>query len=165
MLDALRLEFIGPHAKMRPIGGVMRDLFPVVVHTLLFRRGAVLLLRRAHTGYLDGWYALPGGHLQRGESVIQCAIRECFEEIGIELDAAQLRPAAAMPYRSGDQQGIDFIFSCADVAAEPRLAEPERFDDLRWWPTDGLPPNTVPYVERAIAMARSGEWFVEFPDT
>ena len=25
----------------------MRDLFPVVVHTLLWRRGAVLLLRRA----------------------------------------------------------------------------------------------------------------------
>jgi 8-oxo-dGTP pyrophosphatase MutT (NUDIX family) len=140
----------------------MRDLFPVVVHTLLFRRGSVLLLRRARTGYLDGLYALPGGHLQRGESVVACAIRECFEETGIALDAARLRPAAVLPYRSAEHQGIDFIMVCDDVVGEPRLAEPDRFDDLGWWPVDALPPDTVPYVEPAIAMTRCGEWFLEF---
>ena len=139
----------------------MRDLFPVVVHTLMFRRERVLLLRRARTGYLDGWYALPGGHLQHGEGVVECAVRECFEETGIALDAAQLRPAAVLPYQSQDQQGIDFIFRCDDVVAEPRLAEPERFDDLGWWSVDALPPKTVPYIERVIAMVRSGEWFYE----
>ena len=120
----------------------MRDLFPVLAHTLLFRNGEVLLLRRARTGYLDGWYALPGGHLQRGESIVACAIRECFEETGLVLDPANVRPAAVMPYRSEDQQGIDFILVCDAVSGEPRLAEPERCDDVRWFGVDALPRNT-----------------------
>ncbi len=146
----------------------MRDLFPIVVHTLLMRCDKVLLLRRARTGYLDGWYALPGGHLQRGESIVACARRECLEEIGVGLDAARLRPIAAMPYQSGEQQGVDFImryeFGNEDIADEPYLAEPDRFDDLGWWPARALPPNAVPYIERAVAMMQTGEWFYEAID-
>ncbi len=140
----------------------MRDLFPVLAHTLLFRNNQVLLLRRAHTGYLDGWYALPGGHLQRGEGIVACAIRECFEETGVVLDPARVLPAAVMPYRSADQQGVDFIMACDAISGEPRLAEPDHFDDMRWFGVDALPPNAAPYIERAIALARSGDWFLEF---
>lgn len=140
----------------------MRDLFPVLAHTVLLRNGQVLLLRRTHTGYLDGWYALPGGHLQRGESIVECAIRECREETGVVIEPARIRPVAVMPYRSADQQGIDFIMICDDVAGEPRLAEPDRFDDVCWFDVDRLPSNSAPYIGRAIAMARSGDWFLEF---
>ena len=140
----------------------MRDLFPVLAHTLLVRNDQVLLLRRAHTGYLDGWYALPGGHLQRGESIVACAIRECLEETGLVLDPARVRPAAVMPYRSADQQGVDFIMACDAIAGEPRLGEPDRFDDVRWFGVDALPRNAAPYIEHAIALARSGDWFFEF---
>ena len=142
----------------------MRDQFPVIVHTLLFRDGRVLLLRRARTGYLDGWYALPGGHLQRGESVAACAIRECFEETGIIIDAARLRPSVVMPYRSDDQQGVDFIMACDDFVGEPRLAEPERFDDIGFWSIDALPQKAVPYIAYALDLARGGEWFLEVHD-
>ena len=143
----------------------MRDQFPIIVHTLLIRNGQVLLLRRARTGYLDGWYALPGGHLQRGETVVACAIRECHEETGVLIDAVRLRPAAVMPYRSGDQQGVDFIMVCGEFTDEPRLAEPERFDALGFWPIDALPDMTVPYVEQAIGLEKRGEWFLQFDDS
>jgi len=140
----------------------MRDLFPVLAHTLLLRNGEVVLLRRANTGYLDGWYTLPGGHLQRGESVVECAIRECEEETGVVIDQAHIRPVAVMPYRSADHQGVDFILLCDTFAGDPRVAEPDRCDDVRWFAVDALPPNVAPYIERAIAMARSGDWFFEF---
>jgi 8-oxo-dGTP pyrophosphatase MutT (NUDIX family) len=140
----------------------MRDQFPVIVHTLLRRKGRVLLLRRARTGYLDGWYALPGGHLERGESVAACAIRECLEETGIVIDAARLRPVAVMPYRSHDQQGVDFIMACDDIDGEPRLAEPDRCDDIGFWSIDALPQKTVPYIAHALELAQRGEWFLEF---
>ncbi|HET6471093.1 MAG TPA: NUDIX domain-containing protein [Pseudomonadales bacterium] len=142
----------------------MRDTFPVLVHTLLLRRDAVLLLRRARTGYLDGWYALPGGHLERGESVVACAIRECAEEAGVVLDAARIEPVAALPYRSDGQQGVDFIMACRDFVGEPRLAEPERFDAIGFHATAALPERTVPYVARVLEMQRRGEWFGEVVD-
>ena len=39
-----------------------RERFPVVVHVCLERDGCVALLKRANTGFMDGYYALPGGH-------------------------------------------------------------------------------------------------------
>ncbi len=142
----------------------MRDVFPVVVHTLLWRRGTVVLLRRAGTGYLDGWYALPGGHLQRGEGVVECAVREIREETGIDVDASQLRAAAVMPYVSGEQQGIDFIMACDDFTGEPTLAEPDRADAIGFWRADALPHNTVPYLRRALELVANREWFLESRD-
>jgi 8-oxo-dGTP diphosphatase len=141
---------------------MMRDRFPVIVHTLLYRADKLLLLRRARTGYLDGWYALPGGHLERGESVTACAIREVFEETGVAIEPMQLQPAAVLPYRSVNEQGVDFFMRCDAFAGEPHLAEPDRFDDLGWWHVDALPEPTVPYVAAALALIRSGGWLLEF---
>jgi 8-oxo-dGTP pyrophosphatase MutT (NUDIX family) len=140
----------------------MRDTFPVVVHTLLTRGRDLLLLRRARTGYLDGFYALPGGHVQRGEGIVECAIRELREETGISAAAQQLRPSAVLPYLSGDQQGIDFIMQCRSFTGDPRLAEPDRFDEIGWWDIGALPERTVPYVAPALALIARGDWFLEF---
>lgn len=140
----------------------MRDLFPVLVHAVLWRGDDILLLRRARTGYLDGWYALPGGHLERGEGVVECAIRECREEAGVVLDPAHIVPLAVLPYRRGDEQGVNFIFGCRSFTGEPRIAEPERFDELKWCRLDGLPHRAVPYIAEVIRMHARGEWFREF---
>ncbi len=139
----------------------MRDLFPIVVHTMLLRADEVLLLRRARTGYLDGWYALPGGHLQRGEGVVACAMRELREETGVAASAQHLLPAVVMPYCSDAEQGVNFIMCCREFRGEPRLAEPDRFDAIGWWGHHALPTPVVPYLARALAMSRGGSWFYE----
>ncbi len=140
----------------------MRDTFPVIVHTVLWRRGSLLLLRRAGTGFLDGWYALPGGHLAAGEGVVDCAIRECREEAGVDLLRAAVQPLAALPYLGSSGQGVDFIMSCDTFGGEPRIAEPDRFDDLRWVRPDALPARAVPYLAKVLEMRANGEWFAEF---
>lgn len=74
-----------------------RAALPVVAHTFLLRSGAVLLVKRCDTGFEDGNYGPVGGHLDGGESIRQAAIRECREEIGVEIDPGALR--------RGDSQG------------------------------------------------------------
>jgi len=140
----------------------MRDLFPVLVHAVLWRDAEILLLRRARTGYLDGWYALPGGHLERGEGVVDAVVRECREETGLELDPRNVKALAVLPYLTDGQQGVNLLFTCRTFAGEARLAEPERFDDLRWCRSDGLPERTVPYLAEALRMHARGQWFREF---
>lgn len=64
---------------------------------------AVILTRRASSMRAHaGQWALPGGRLDPGESVLQGALRELQEEIGLELDAqAQIGVLDDYPTRSG----------------------------------------------------------------
>ena len=52
---------------------------------MLIKDGKVLLLRRSHTGFGDGMYALPGGKIDDNESPVQAIVRELAEEIGIAI--------------------------------------------------------------------------------
>jgi 8-oxo-dGTP diphosphatase len=137
-----------------------RVKLPVVAHTFLLRSGSVLLQRRSNTGFEDGNYGPVGGHLEGGESVRQTAIRECREEIGVEIDPADLTVVGVAHYNSPTGEGIDFFLSATRWTGEPfPRAE---CDDLRWCPLDALPGNTIPFVCRAIERhLQGGQWFDE----
>lgn len=47
----------------------------------------LLTRRQQHLGQHSGQYALPGGKTTLGESVTDCALRELYEEIGIEVSS------------------------------------------------------------------------------
>lgn len=63
------------------------DRFKMIAssYLLLIRDGEILLLRRKNTGYEDGNYSLPAGHVENDESLTRAASREIFEEIGIRI--------------------------------------------------------------------------------
>ena len=52
------------------------------VHLLMVERGRVLLSRRASTGFEDGRWSVPAGHLDGGETARAAAAREAHEELG-----------------------------------------------------------------------------------
>lgn len=144
-----------------------RDRFPIIVHTFLLRGASVLLLRRADTGFADGMYGLPGGHLHAGERISAAALRECREETGVEIELDDLLPVCVMPYITASDQGVDFIFRCERFAGEPHIGEPERCDDLRWCELSALPSNTVGFVGVAVEHLDAHDWLVEhgWPDS
>lgn len=43
----------------------------------------MLLLKRANTGHLDGFWSVPAGRLDGGESITAGAVREAYEEVGV----------------------------------------------------------------------------------
>ena len=139
----------------------MRARFPATVHLFLFRDEEILLLRRAHTGYRDGEYSVPAGHLDGGETVIEAARREAREEIGVEIDAAHLHFSSVMHRGEGDER-VDFFLRVEAWEGELFNAEPDKCDDLRWFALAGLPENMVPYVRRALENHLRGVRFDEF---
>ena len=135
----------------------MRASFVIVVHTLVFNAaGELLLLRRANTGFMDGHYALPGGHRQAGEQIAAAAVRECREEALVEV--ADIQPLVVMPYDGG----VDFIFEAIRWSGTPGIGEPDKCDDLRFAPTDALPTPTVAFVAAALECRDQDVWFREF---
>lgn len=136
-----------------------RERFPVVVHVLLERNGTLALLKRANTGFMDGYYALPGGHQEQGETISQTARRELAEELGVE--AQVIEPTCVLPYRSGRHQGVNFLFSCTEWDGEPIINEPELFSELVWVAPAELPRPTADWIEPALALVSAGGWYLE----
>lgn len=58
---------------------------------LVAHHGCYLVGRRGPDGPLAGFHEFPGGKCQPGESPQQAAVRECFEETGLRVQATRLR--------------------------------------------------------------------------
>ncbi|MEK7464953.1 MAG: NUDIX domain-containing protein, partial [Patescibacteria group bacterium] len=99
----------------------MKERFTIVpaVYLILIRDGEVLLGRRRNTGFHDGEYMLPSGHVDGGETFREAMIREAKEEIGIVLDSKDLRLVHTMHRKSGEQERGDFFFTTERWEGEP----------------------------------------------
>ena len=144
-----------PHKRIKMSeGSFLRDKFPIIVHIMLIQNEEVFLLRRQKTGVMDGWYGLPGGHMEYGETVKEAAIRECVEEAGVEINTIILRDIYS--YRFEQEQGLNFVFFSEDWVGMAINAEPEVFDDARYFPLQELPGKTIGWVRASISSVRSG---------
>lgn len=138
---------------------------------IVFRDGdKVLLLRRANTGYRDGEYSLPSGHVggideKGGESAIQAAIREAKKEVGVDITPEDLRLVHTMHRASMDpapHERIDLYFEAAKWRGTLTNAEPHKCDELRWVSVDHLPGNMISEVRQALEMITKGNPYSDF---
>ena len=127
----------------------MRAQFPVTVHLFLFRENQILLLRRFNTGFRDGEYSVPAGHLDGGETVIAAAEREGEEEVGVRIEPGDIIFSIVMHGIEEDER-VDFFVHILKWQGEPFNAEPDKCDDLRWSDIVQLPANIIPYVKQAL---------------
>lgn len=74
----------------RPAGSdtAERKITDVAVGVLVGRDGRVLLGQRPEGKPWSGWWELPGGKLEPGETVLEALARELHEELGINVTAA-----------------------------------------------------------------------------
>jgi 8-oxo-dGTP diphosphatase len=134
-----------------------RQQVTVDVHVILERAGQVLLCLRGGTGYADGLFCLPSGHLDAGETVIECAVREALEEVGVTIDPDHLRPAAVVHHLSPEgKPRIGFFFATDIWEGEIVNAEPNKCARVEWAPADALPGNTVPYTVAGLGLYSTG---------
>jgi len=139
----------------------MRARFPVTVHLLFFRGDQILLLRRFNTGFRDGEYSVPAGHLDGNETVMAAAAREAEEEIGVQIEAGEIAFSSVMHRNEGDER-VDFFVHVRRWHGEPVNAETDKCDELRWTDVHDLPENMIPYVKKAIQNHHRGIVFDEF---
>ena len=141
--------------------GKLRSRFPVAVHLFFLRADRVLLLRRFNTGWEDGNYSVPAGHVDAGETVTHAAIREAREEIGVRLGPQDVEVVHVMHRKSEDER-IDFFLLARRWAGEIANQEPDKCDDLAWYSVASLPDNMIPYVKQALLNYQNGAPFSEF---
>jgi len=129
------------------------------VYILLEREGRLVFLRRFNTGYKDGKYTVPAGHVDAGEFPTETMVREVLEETDVKIDVSDLELVHVM-YEKDIY--IDFYFKADEWSGEPVIGEPDKADDIAWFPQDTLPEDkVVEKVRKAIMLAQEGVLFSE----
>ena len=124
------------------------------VYLIPIKDGNVLLSRRYKTGWMDGNYSLISGHVDGKEKASDAMIRETYEESGIKVEKEDLIPVTVV-HSNSSQEYIDIYFKTERWTGIPTIIEPDKCDDLSWFPINKLPENIVPNVKTVIESLNS----------
>ncbi|XP_057447941.1 nudix hydrolase 1 [Lotus japonicus] len=118
---------------------------PRVAVVVFLLKGRSVLLGRRRSAVGNSTFALPGGHLEFGESFEECAAREMKEETGLEIGkAAELLTVTnnvMLEQPKKCHYVTVFMRVVVDAAADqvPQNLEPEKCDGWDWYDWDHLP--------------------------
>jgi ADP-ribose pyrophosphatase YjhB (NUDIX family) len=136
------------------------------VFVMVIQDGKILLSRRSNTGWQDGNYGLPAGHGEDRETMREGAAREALEEVGVTIDSSDLELVLVQHGWYNDSHNpharINFFFAVKKWNGTIENKEPDKCDDLKFFPLDQLPPNTIDHIRAAVESYKRGELYSEF---
>ncbi|MBI3632192.1 MAG: NUDIX hydrolase [Candidatus Vogelbacteria bacterium] len=130
-----------PKQKLVTIGN--ENICPVAV---IIRGGKILLGLRHYTK--DKWklisvWTTPGGRCNTNESLGSALHREVKEEIGVDdLEIIEYLGEVPGAKYSNDHSDIVPLFLCK-TNQEPKLMEPQKFSEWRWFAPLDIPDNFI----------------------
>ncbi|ESR51000.1 hypothetical protein WN944_019904 [Citrus x changshan-huyou] len=131
----------------------------VVVFVL---RGKSVLLGQRRSSIGDSTYALPGGHLEFGESFEECAARELKEETGLDIEKIEFLTVTNSVFLENPKPSHYVVIflraALADPLQEPQNLEPDKCHGWDWYDWNNLPQPLFWPLEK---MVQSG--FNPFP--
>lgn len=101
---------------------------------LVTRGTEVLLVRKAE--WPPGYYSLPSGFCDFGESLEECAKREVEEETGIRISNLRYMGSQCWPFPSQLMVGFTAEFSAGEI-----VVDREELEDAAWFSRNALPPS------------------------
>lgn len=114
-------------------------------------RNEVLLVRRASNAIIDaGMWSRPGGKIEIGETAINGVEREVFEETNIRVRVTQNLGYTETIAPGNSQHWIALSFAARYISGEVKNLEPDKHDEVRWFPLTDLPPNLTEYTKESI---------------
>lgn len=94
-----------------------------------------ILLGKRLSSHGSGTYALPGGHLEYGETPEVCAAREVLEETGLHVTDVTFLTATNDFMESEGRHYVTLFVSCrrVDETQKARVEEPGKCEGWEWW--------------------------------
>jgi 8-oxo-dGTP diphosphatase len=137
---------------MSPSDAIVR----VGVQVVLRQKSSLLLVERAR-GYGKGTWCLPGGHLEPGETIAQCALRELLEETAVKGSNVQViavtDPLAEAGFHM--QIGVDVT----KWTGEPRVVDPAECADVKFFELSALPDALFPPTKDVLGKVLAGRLY------
>lgn len=132
------------------MGNSQRFMVRAAVYVVIEKDGAVLMLRRHQTGYRDGEYTLPAGHVEPNESFLQTCIREVKEEVCLDVWPEDLELVHVMQRHELGVDVVDYYFRAKRWFGTPAIGEPHKADDILWTPLTHVDKYAIKFVDEAL---------------
>jgi ADP-ribose pyrophosphatase YjhB (NUDIX family) len=128
---------MGPDNALMPVASSIHPPHPqLAVSAAIFRNGKILLVRRARSP-AKGFYSLPGGRVEFGETLHAALHREVAEETALQIEIVGLTGwREVVPGISGGGHYVILSFAARWSAGEPVLND--ELDDFKWHSPDAL---------------------------
>jgi 8-oxo-dGTP diphosphatase len=104
----------------------------------------------------EGTWTMPGGKLEFGESFETAAVREVFEETGLQISEDDLK---VMSLSNNVIPGVHFVtvgMMCEKVNGEPKVMEPDEITQWQWFSLDQLPSPVFFPSEKILRNYKEG---------
>jgi ADP-ribose pyrophosphatase YjhB (NUDIX family) len=148
----------------------LRRLRQKVGHDLLFLPSVACVIRDSEerilwVRHVDGWWNLPGGFIEPGETPAQAARRETREEASVEIELLGVAGVFGGPqfygvYPNGDQVAwVSIVFDARVTRGTAKPGDDETAE-LRWASLeDGLALGLTDPWRHIVASIRDGRAF------
>lgn len=138
----------------------------IASYVIIRKEGKIAFVLRTGTDWMNNYYGLPSGKVEKNESFTAGAIREAKEEIDIDVKPADLKPILTVHRRHQDSEEdgkywVDMYFEADTWQGEPRNAEPRMHSELAWLDPNNLPDNVIPAVVAALEAIEKGDHYLE----
>ena len=130
---------------------ISRDTMDAAGIAFVSPDGLALFVRRSDASDFGGYWCLPGGMREDGETLEQAARREAFEEVGIEYDG-ELAEVAASPIGDGPGTYTTFL---ARIDDQFRPTINDESSGFAWLPLNAPPEPLHPGLSEGLAGSRS----------
>lgn len=128
----------------------MQDGPRVGVGIIIWKGENVLLVRR-QGAHGSGTWSTPGGHLDRGETLEQCAVREAREETGVEVDQVRFRAITNDLFEFEDRHYVTVWMEGEYSGGEPVAIATDELSVVEWFHWDELPTPLFLPLENLLA--------------
>jgi len=117
-----------------------RALFKGVINLIIKQNDKVLLFFRndGFFNYDGGWWVLPAGHIEQGETAMAAAIREAKEEMDIDIDPQDIKCVHVISNLASRTESFDFFFEVSKFSGTIRNCEGDKCADMQYFTLDEI---------------------------
>jgi 8-oxo-dGTP diphosphatase len=115
---------------------------PIGVCVIVTDEVGRILLGKRKNSYKAGWFGIPGGRVEPGESLEVCAKRELFEET--RLQATTIKYVGFVKEYQSGRDFIHFVFECPNWTGTVTTNEPDKCESWDWYSMSSLPEPIIP---------------------
>ena len=127
----------------------MSEHVRVGVAVVIIRDGKILLGERIGSHGANTW-ATPGGHLDMGEEIAACAIRETLEETGLKVSEVSQLGFSNDVFNPLNKHYVTLYVVANGVEGEPEIMEPNKCLGWQWFGLDELPKPLLLSLENFL---------------